>query len=154
MVRRVRVVALLVWGVMLTLGCGSIRLVSAYDPALDRGTSDVFAKVASFTSRMTRLAGSPEGTYEANAGFYDDVKGEIGALEMRAEAEDKNELTVGMLKELDDNVDRLRKLHERAKDAGLSPFVAEHALQAIRVNCVSITKFELAKRRRDQTRSE
>ena len=130
----------------LSLGC-PVRLVSAYDAIIDHGTSDVHAKAVTFVTKMVRLSGTPEGSYASNAAFYDDIKGTLAMLKVRAQADEKNEITVKMLQELDDNIERLRQLHEMGKERGLTKPVADPALQAIESTCRSITKFELAKQR-------
>jgi hypothetical protein len=70
--------------VLLAGACGPVRLVSAYDEIIDRGTSDLNTKIVSFVGRMVTLSGRPEGTYDANATFYDDAKGSIATLRLRA----------------------------------------------------------------------
>lgn len=137
----------------LLCACGPVRLVSAYDSILDQGTSDVDAKVVAFATKMVRLSGTPEGAYASNAGFYDEMKGGLATLKMRAMADDKNEITVKMLQELDDNLERLRQLHEMGKDRGLTNVIADPALQAIEATCRAITKFELAKQRGETTKN-
>ena len=132
---------------LLVCACGQLRLVSGYDEIIDRGTTDLNARIVSFVGRMVTLSGKPEGTYDSNTAFYDDVKGTTATLRLRAQVQDKNELTVKMLQELDDNMARLRLLHEMGKEHGLSKAVADPALQLIEVNVETIIKFEVAKRR-------
>jgi hypothetical protein len=129
------------------VACGPVRFVSPYDEAIDRGASEIHTRVVAFVERMTTLAGKPEGTYAANAGFYIDLKASLSTLKLRAEAQGKNEVTVALVGELATNVENLRKLHEMSKDAGLAPVLASPALSAIDVNCAAVVKFEVAKRR-------
>ncbi len=144
LVLRVALLALM----LVSLGaCGHVQFVSSYDEIIDRGTTDLNTRIVSFVGRMETLSGKPEGTYDANATFYDDVKGTITTLRLRARTQEKNENTLAMLKELDENVARLRQLHEMGKEHGLSKAVAEPALQFIEVNVEAILKFEVAKRR-------
>jgi len=70
---------------VLLWACGPVRLVSSYDEILDRGTSDLNTKIVSFVTRMVTLSGKPEGTYDSNATFYDDVTGSIATLRLRAQ---------------------------------------------------------------------
>ena len=136
-------------GLMLATGlaCSPVRLISSYDEIVDRGTSDLHSRIVSFVSRMETLSGKPEGAYEPNAAFYDDIHGTLSTLRLRARIQDKNEFTVTLLDELASNVERLRQLHELGKDRGLPKAIAEPALQAIETNCESIIKLEVAKRR-------
>jgi hypothetical protein len=142
--------ALLIAIVAVWVACGPVRLVSPYDEAIDRGTSEVHTRVVAFIERMTTLAGKPEGTYAANAGFYGELKANIATLKLRAMAQGKNEITVALVGELATNTETLRKLHESSKDAGLPSILALPALSAIEVNCAAIVKFEVAKRRGTQ----
>jgi len=133
--------------VALLCACGPVRLVSAYDEIIDREATDLNTKIVSFVGRMVTLSGRPEGTYDANATFYDDVKGTVATLSLRAQVQEKNEITVKMLQELGGNLERLRQLHEMGKEHGLSKAIADPALAAIEVNVEAILKFEVAKRR-------
>ncbi len=134
---------------MVLSACGPVRLVSAYDEIIDRGTTELNTKIVSFVGRMVTLSGRSEGTYDSNATFYDDVKGTIVTLRLRAQVQEKNEITVKMLQELDGNVERLRQLHEMGKEHGLLKTIADPALAAIEVNVEAIIKFEVAKRREE-----
>jgi hypothetical protein len=129
------------------VGCGPVRLVSPYDEALDKGTSEIHTRVVAFLEKMTSLGGKPEGAYSANVAFYSDLKASIATLKLRAAAQGKNEITVALVGELATNIENLRKLHESSKDAGLPSILASPALSAIEVNCAAIVKFEVAKRR-------
>ena len=132
------------------VACGPVRLVSPYDEAIDRGTSEVHTRIVAFVERMTTLAGKPEGAYGANVGFYTDLKASVATLKLRAQAQGKNEITNALVGELATNVENLRKLHEMSKDAGLPSMLGSPALSAIEVNCAAIVKFEVAKRRGTQ----
>ena len=127
--------------------CSHVQFVSSYDEIIDRGTSDLNTKIVSFVGRMETLSGKPEGSYDANATAYDDVKATLATLGLRARTQEKNEITQAMLKELEGNVERLRQLHEMGRERGLSKAVAEPALQSIEVNVEALLKFEMAKRR-------
>ncbi len=133
--------------VALLCACVHVQFVSSYDEIIDRGTSEMNTKIVSFVSRMVTLSGKPEGTYDANATFYDDVKGTITTLGLRAQVQEKNEITQQMFQELAGNVERLRQLHEMGSEHGLSKAVASPALQLIEVSVEAIIKFEVAKRR-------
>jgi hypothetical protein len=132
---------------LLLLGCGPVRLVSSYDEVIDQRTSDLHTKIGAFVGRMETLAGKPEGTYLANQEPYVEINAEIATLRLHAAAVPKNEITVKLIDELSQNVDSLRKLHEIGGDRGLRKVLAGPALSAIDVNCGSIIKFEIAKKR-------
>jgi hypothetical protein len=131
------------------IGCGPVRLVSPYDAILDQGTMDVHAKITTFVLRMEASAGKAEGTYDANQGFYSDIRGSIASLRLRAAATPKNEITVKQLDELIHNVENLQKLHQIGAANGVSKAAGDPALSAIDTNCNAIVTFEMAKRRGD-----
>jgi hypothetical protein len=129
------------------VACGPVRLVSPYDEIIDRNTSDLYGRIISFVEKMVARSGKSEGTYESNPSFYEDVRGSIATLRLRARVQEKNENTVRLLQELDENVERLRTLHEVGKERGLTKALAGPALQFIEVNCEGIIRFEVGKRR-------
>jgi hypothetical protein len=148
---RVDLVARTTLAVALALSaCKPVRLVGAYDDILDRDMTDLHTKIVSFVGRMETLSGKPEGTYDANATFYSDVKGSIASLELRARLQEKNEVTVKLLDELAHDMDNLRTLHEMGKEKGLNKAVAEPAVAAIEENCQGVMKLEVAKKREGQ----
>jgi hypothetical protein len=127
--------------------CTPVRLVSAYDGIFDRGVSDLHTRVVTFASRMMLLAGKPEGTYEANQAFYAETKGELSTLRLRAGLQEKNEQTVKLIDDLEENIGRLRQLHESGKERGLFKALADPALKLIEINFEATLKLEAAKRR-------
>jgi hypothetical protein len=135
--------------VLLFCACGPVRFVSAYDEMIDRDATDLHTRIYVFVHRMESLAGKPEGAFESNSAFYADSEGTISTLRLRAKVQEKNEITVKLIQELDDNLHRLRQLHEAEKERGLRRAVAEPALQAIETSCEGIIRFEVAKRRGD-----
>ena len=101
-----------------------MRLVSTYDEAIDKGTSEIYTHAVAFVDKVTALAGKPEGTYVANAAFYSDLKASVATLKLRSQAQGKNEITIALVGELATNVENLRRLHESSKDAGLPSILA------------------------------
>jgi hypothetical protein len=132
---------------VLLCACGPVRFAGAYDEIVDRGTSDLHTRVVSFVTAMVSASGTPAGTYESNVSFYNDAKGTLATLKMRARIQDQNEITVKLLQELEGNVERLRQLHAMGKDHGLTKSIADLALPAIETNFEGIIRFEVAKRR-------
>ena len=145
--------ALLFFSLVIMLGCGPIRIISPYDQVIDEGVTKFHTDVTSFVGKMVTLAGKPEGTYESNKGSYSELAAEVGSLRMRAAQTPKNDITVKSLDEIAGNVERLRQLHESGKEQGLSKPLADPALVALTVQCESIIKFEIAKKRgEDETK--
>ena len=129
------------------VGCGPIRLVSAYDQVVDEGVTKFHTDIVAFVGKMSALAGKPEGTYEANQGAYAEFAAQLSSLKMHAAQTPKNTITEQALDELARNIENLRKLHESGKDHGLSEPLTRTAIVAIHVQCESILKFEMAKKR-------
>jgi hypothetical protein len=142
---------LVIWALslLLVLGCQQVRFVSPYDEIVDRGTSALHTKIASFVGRMVALSGRPEGTYSVNEAIYPEFTAEISTLRLHAAATPKNEITLKQFDELKGNVERLRKLHQLGGDRGLRKLVADPALAAIDINCGAIIHYEVAKKRGD-----
>jgi len=142
---------LVIWALslLLALGCQQVRFVSPYDEIVDRGTSALHTKIASFVGKMVALSGKPEGTYSANEPIYPEFTAEISTLRLHAAATPKNEITLKQFDELKGNVERLRKLHQLGGDRGLRKQVADPALAAIDINCGAIIHYEVAKKRGD-----
>jgi hypothetical protein len=133
----------------LAVGCGPVRLISPYDQLIDEGVTEFHTKITTFVGKITALSGKPEGTYDANTEAYPEFAAELSTLKLRAHATEKNELTENAIAEVVVNVENLRKLHKLGGEKGLSPVVAQPAMAAIDVQCESILKLEIAKKRGD-----
>jgi hypothetical protein len=142
--------AALVFSLLMLLGCGPYRIISPYDQVIDEGMTKFHTDVTAFVGKMVTLAGKPEGTYDANKASYPELAAELSSLKMHAAQTPKNDLTVKAIDEVTGNVERLRQLHESGKDQGLSKPLAGPALAAIDVQCESILKLEIAKKRGEQ----
>ncbi|WP_267380187.1 MULTISPECIES: hypothetical protein [unclassified Sphingomonas] len=66
-------------------GC-AVTLVPAYDAQIDDGLSALYTDTIAFVDRTTALAGTPEGDYAHNRGFYDGADARVETLIVRAEA--------------------------------------------------------------------
>ena len=127
----------------------AVRLVSPYDETMDRGISNFHEKVTAFVVKMESVAGRPEGTYDANKDAYADLRASVVTLRMRAAATPLDEATRTSLDEVIHNIDNLVRLHSAAGTGGLKSAVGDPALAAIDVQCESILRFEIAKKRGD-----
>lgn len=78
--------SLLALFVLALSGCTTITLVPAYDSKIDDSLTDLYADTTVFVDRMIESQGTPAGTYAANAEFYDEARGTVEALIVRAEA--------------------------------------------------------------------
>jgi D-aminopeptidase len=127
-------------------GC-PVKFVSDYDEVTDQTATALQTKVDTFVLKMSSTANTPEGTYANNKNFYDEMKGALQALQSRSEAIPLNQPTVSMVKQLQENMEILRTLHEKGGANGLRPEIAGPALSAIDTQFRSIISFEDAKKR-------
>jgi hypothetical protein len=93
-------------------GCASIRLISEYDEITDRKIAELHEKFARHFVQLERLVGSDEGDYLHFQGFYDEVKGDLRILRVRAGVLDKNEIMIQSLDLMEDNISDLEALHK------------------------------------------
>ena len=78
-----------VWSILLLgllAGCMTVTMVPPYDEQIDSGLTSLYADTSAFVERAVSTAGTPAGSYAANAGFYDAASGRVDALIVRAEA--------------------------------------------------------------------
>jgi hypothetical protein len=67
-------------------GCSGIRLVSDYDEVIDKGTTEFAEQFNTHVKNMGDLAGTAEGTYEANLKTYNALESKLDVLIARASA--------------------------------------------------------------------
>ncbi|MGV7928107.1 MAG: hypothetical protein AB2L13_04220 [Spirochaetota bacterium] len=86
---------LMVCLVVFTAGAGlpgcitpKVKLVGTYDEITDRAVTDLQKKTASFFQKMKSSAGG-EASYNNSTAFYDEARGDVAALIMRAEVIEK-----------------------------------------------------------------
>jgi len=92
------------------LAACTVTFISPYDETLDQLITELHEDVLTF---LNGLEQSPaEHTFQASQDFYNRVLARLEAMQTRAEAIPKNELTVEQLALLRDNIENLRKLHE------------------------------------------
>lgn len=77
-------------------GC-SVRLVSSYDPVIDRGLTEYYQSMDAFLSEMQRLSasGDPAATFAQNVKFYEETGAKIDTLTMRARAAEPKATCIG-----------------------------------------------------------
>ena len=130
---------LVIWVALAGVGC-QVRLIAEHDPVLDGKISDLQAQVESFLTRMGAKAGTPAGSYAQNEDFYADIGGELLALRSRAEVTPKAELFIRHLDLIVENLERLRGLHEKRGEEGLSKVLVEPARSALEVQLRALLK--------------
>jgi hypothetical protein len=105
--------------VTLISGC-SIKLISDYDQLIDQYATQLQGEIETFLIKMERSAGTPEGSYAKNMGFYDQIQGTLATLLLRAETIGKDEIVAEQIVLLQKNLENLRQLHERQGEKGLT----------------------------------
>ena len=100
-------------------GC-SVRLTAQYDAIIDQSATGLQGKIETFLIKMERTAGTAEGEYAGNTGFYDEIQGALCSLELRAKVLPKNEAVSRQLGLLLDSLERLRQIHQRQGKHGLT----------------------------------
>jgi len=131
---------------LVLLGCSTITLVSRYDEQTDQSVTAFGKKMDTFLGSLERNAGKPAVSYDANVDFYEGAHVDIRAMQVRAQAIPKNDLTVGQLAELMASLDDLEKLHKIKKD-GIPADQIPVLRTAFQRSCGAILKLELAKKR-------
>ncbi len=129
-----------------TYGC-PVHFVSDYDQVTDETATALQTKVDTFLLKMQAAAGTPEGDYNHNKAFYDDMDGALQALLSRAEAIPQNDFTVEQVAALQRSMMDLRKLHEERGSKGLTGTFVGPAKSALDINFKAIIALEGAKRR-------
>lgn len=129
---------------MITLvGCLSVRLIADYDRRIDDGVTELQRKTEAFLIKMERIAESPEGTYPRHIGFYDEVKVDLSALKVRADAVALNDVTSRQIELLQDSFRKLEEQHQK----GLKKVMIESVRQSLNSQFTAILKLEVAKKR-------
>lgn len=67
-------------------GCTEIKLVSDYDEVIDKGITEFAEQFNTHVKNMGDLAGTPDGTYDANLKIYNALESKLGVMIARASA--------------------------------------------------------------------
>ena len=105
--------------ITLISGC-SIKLISDYDQLIDQYATELQSEIETFLIKMERLAGTVEGSYAENSGFYDQIQGTLTTLLLRAETVAEDETVAEQIILLQKNLENLRQLHEGQGEKGLT----------------------------------
>lgn len=131
---------------MALAGC-TVKLVSNYDEKTDKAVSELQKEVESFFVTMEEQQGTPACAYENHKSFYDETAVELSAIEVRAKALEKNEITVEQVNLLQDSFNNLEQLHQKEC---LSSNQIESLRSSFNSSITAILRLELAKKRGDQ----
>jgi len=128
-------------------GCATVRLVGDYDEQIDKGTTALHRAFETFLVRLESSAARPSDTVAAHAEnrqFYADARVAISGLRLRADAMERNSLTVRAFDKLAANLAAFEGMHKagitKAEIAGL-------IRPGFNAQFTAILTFELAKRR-------
>lgn len=120
-------------GILLLLlsACMSVQLVADYDETIDASATELQHKLSEFFVALQ--SAEPDGRrFRANQEFYKSAAADIDALQVRAAAVRKNEITGEQLQLVEDNLAWLALLHKGCTAGQLTPEQRE----AIRANGV------------------
>ncbi len=140
---RVAAVLLFLIALVIQTGC-AVKFVSSYDEQTDKAVTALQRKVETFLVLSQFKAGSPDWTYEKTKNFYNDIAVDLSAIRVRAEAIDKNELTIKQLGLVQDNFDKMEQLQKSGQFSGP---VIESLRNSLNSQFTAILKLELAKKR-------
>ncbi len=138
-------VMLLCLTVALLAGCTSIKQVSEYDEQTDKGITALQKDTEAFLVKLESAPGSKLDEYEKNKAFYGEAKVAISSLRIRADAIERNSLTVRMLDSLQRNLNRFEADH--ASKEGISKQELPLYRGGFNSQFTAILTYELAKRR-------
>ncbi len=130
--------------VLFTVSGCTIHLVSSYDEKTDTAVTQLQKEVETFFVTVEGEAGLPECKYDNHKKFYQDAKVSISAIEVRARAIPKNEITIEQVGLLIDSLDQLEKLH---KLGCFTPDSVKSLRSSFNSSFTAILKLELAKKR-------
>lgn len=124
-------------------GC-SVRLISSYDEKIDNSVTQLQKDFETFFVIVESQEGLPECEYKNHMKFYQDSKVAISAIEVRAKATPKNDITVKQVELLKDSLDKLETLH---KLGCFTPGQVENLRTSFNTSITAILMLELEKKR-------
>lgn len=124
-------------------GC-SVKLISSYDENTDKAVTKLQRDLETFFVTVESQAGAPECKYDTHRKFYQDSVIAISAIEVRAKALEKNEITVEQVGLLKDSLDKLEQLH---KMGCFTKGQVTNLRDSFNASITAILKLELAKKR-------
>ena len=136
---------LLCLAVAVLAGCATIKLVGDYDEQIDKGVTALQKDLEAFLVKLESVPGAKVDGYEKNKAFYGEAKVAISSLRVRADATERNSLTVQMLDRLQNNVSRFESDHSSKE--GIDKRELPIYRGGFNSQFTAILTFELAKKR-------
>jgi hypothetical protein len=128
-------------------GCSTVKLVGDYDEQIDKGVTQLQKEVEAFLVKLESTADKPADmveSYDKNKKFYEDAKVALSGLRVRADAAQRNSITVRMLDKLSNNINRLEGMH---RDRLAKAEIDQSFRGGFNSQFTAILTFELAKKR-------
>ena len=128
-------------------GCATVKLVGDYDEQIDKGSTALQKEVETYLVKLESTAENPKdkvAAYTGNKQFYSDSRVTISGLRLRADATERNSLTVRAFDKLSANIDELEGMHKKGiTRTEITDLIRPGFTQQF----TAILTFELAKRR-------
>lgn len=140
--RQLYLTALLLLGLILS-GCSAVKLAGDYDAQTDRGVTALQRSTESFLVKLESVEGDMVEPYGLNKSFYGQTKVTISSLRLRADAMERNSLTVRMLDRLQANFNAFAADHKEGIHKQELPLYRG----GFNSQFTAILTFELAKKR-------
>lgn len=149
--KKIGLTAFLMIAMMLIQSCTSIRLISDYDEITDKTVTQVQEKVSDYFVTLERTVGTEEGNYENFIEAFDNIKVDLNTLGVRAAAFDKNRIVQEHVKELNNMISNLEKLHK----LGFTTYdQIEPLKQPFNTAFTAIIKLQLALKRGEKVKND
>ena len=91
-------------------GC-VVRFITDYDEQVDKSVTELHRKVETLLVKIESNINQPEGSYDKLKPLYEEIKVDIGAIDVRVSAKPKNEQTIEQLELLRENIHALEEIH-------------------------------------------
>lgn len=128
-------------------GCTTVKLVADYDEQIDKGTTALQKDFETYLIKLETSAGKPDdkvAAYNDNKQFYSDSRIAISGLRLRADATERNSLTVREFDKLSANLTGFETMH---KEGITQTEITKLIRPGFTSQFTAILTFELAKRR-------
>ncbi len=125
--------------------CTQVQFVSQYDQVTDEGVTALQKKVSQHISTLQGQV-APECRYSHHKDFYLDAMSDVSVLITRAEilnVDDRNSQTLSQLRDVGENLEDLRKLHEEIEPPPPTDDEDNEADEDSNAGCLSTDAVEL-----------
>lgn len=128
---------------LLVSGCASIKLAGDYDAQIDQGITALQKSMEIFFVKLESAEDDMAAPYARHKYFYGQTKVAISSLRIRADALERNSLSVRMLDKLQNNFDSFAADHQE----GIHKMELPLYRGGFNSQFTSLLTFELAKKR-------